>query len=87
MNFDLPVSIHTQLYQLPFQEFWSVQLIYKLPDATPDHVCHQFEMAYQFVLQSRYQRQVTSLGLPPPLLSFSPPKGTCFTADESHNVG
>ena len=51
MNSDLPVPIHTQSHQLPFQEYWSVRVIHKLPDGTPDHVCRQFEMVYQLVLQ------------------------------------
>ena len=42
----LSVSIHTQYYQLPFQECWSVCVIHKLPDATPNQVCHQYEMAF-----------------------------------------
>jgi hypothetical protein len=50
---DLPVSMHIQYHQLPFQECWSVCVIHKLPDATPDHVHCQFDMAYQFVLQSQ----------------------------------
>jgi hypothetical protein len=33
--------------------YWSLHVIRKLPDATPDHVCCQFKMAYQLVLQSR----------------------------------
>jgi len=35
VNCDLPVPIHTQSHQLPFQEFWSIRVIHKLPDATP----------------------------------------------------
>ena len=47
INSDLPVPIHTQSHQLPFQEWWSVHVIYKLLDTTPDHVCRQFETVYQ----------------------------------------
>ena len=49
-NPDLPVTIQTQSHQIPFQERWSVSVIHKLPDSTPDHI--QFETAYQLVLQS-----------------------------------
>ena len=51
-NPDLPVAIHTQSHQIPFQEYWSVCVIHKLSDSTPDHIC-RFETAYQLVLQSR----------------------------------
>ena len=50
-NPDLPVAIHTQSHQIPFQECWSVSVIHKLPDSTPDHIRRQFETAYQLVLQ------------------------------------
>ena len=30
-NPDLPVAIHTQFHQIPFQECWSVSVIHKLP--------------------------------------------------------
>ena len=33
-NPDLPVAIHTQSHQIPFQECWSVSAIYKLADST-----------------------------------------------------
>ena len=52
VNFDLPVPIHTQTHQLPFQECWSVRVIYELLDAIPDHVRGKFEMVYQLVLKS-----------------------------------
>ena len=32
----------------------NVSVIHKLTDSTPDHICHQFETAYQLVLQSRH---------------------------------
>ena len=51
-NPDLPVAIHNQSHQIPFQECWSEGVIHKLPDSTPDHIRHQFETAYQLVLQS-----------------------------------
>ena len=35
-NPDLPVAIHTQSRLIPFQECWSVTVIHKLPDSTPD---------------------------------------------------
>ena len=54
LNPDLPVAIHTQSHQIPFQKCWSVSVIHKLPESTPDHICCQFETAYQLVLQSRH---------------------------------
>jgi len=48
MKSNLPVPIHTQSLQLPFQECWSVRVIHKHPDAIPDH---QYETAYQLVLK------------------------------------
>ena len=54
LNPHLPVAIHTQSYQIPFQECWSVSVIHKLPDSTPGHIRCQFETAYQLVLQSRH---------------------------------
>ena len=47
VNSDLPVPIHNQSHQLPFQECWSVRIIHKFPKAIPDHVFCQFETAYQ----------------------------------------
>ena len=51
-NPDLPVAIHTQSHQITFQDCWSVSIIHKLPDSTPDHICRHFEIAYQLLLQS-----------------------------------
>ena len=53
-NTNLPVAIHTQSHQIPFQECWSVSVIHKLPASTLDHICRQFETAYQLVIQSRH---------------------------------
>ena len=50
----LPVAIHTQSHQISFEECWSVSVVHKLPDSNPDHICRQFETAYQLVLQSRH---------------------------------
>ena len=50
----MEVAIHTQSHQIPFQKCWSVSVIHKLPDSTPDHIRCQFETAYQLVLQSRH---------------------------------
>ena len=52
VNSDLPVPIHTQSLQLPFQECWSIRVIHKLPEATPNHIRRQYKMAYQLVLKS-----------------------------------
>ena len=98
VNSDLLVPIHTQSHQLPFQECWSIHIIHKLPDTTPDHIRHQFETAYLLVLQTRQSLVltfITSLGLPcHPTLPF-PPLATPAkvmvslipTADESNSVG
>ena len=59
-NLDLPVAIHTQSHLIPFQECWSVSVVHKLSDCTPDHICRQFETAYQLVLQSRYTSDLNS---------------------------
>ena len=46
------VKYHTQSHQLPFHECWSVCVIHKLPDATPNQLCRQYETANQLVLKS-----------------------------------
>ena len=53
-NPDLPVAIHTQSHHIPFHECWSVSVIHKLQDSTPNHIRRQFETAYQLILQSRH---------------------------------
>ena len=57
-NPDLPVGIHTQSHQIPFQECLSVSVIHKLPYSTPDYICRQFEAAYQLILQSQHTPSV-----------------------------
>ena len=54
MKQNLPVAINTQSHQIPFQEYWSVSVIHKLPDFTPDHIHRQFETANQLVHKSRH---------------------------------
>ena len=51
-NPGLLVAVHTQSHQIPFQDCWSIIIIHKPPYSTPDHICCQFEIAYQLVLQS-----------------------------------
>ena len=63
----LPVAIHTQSHQIPFQDCWYVSIIHKLPDSTPDHIRRQFEIAYQLVLQSRHTHLLT----PSPSYTYS----------------
>ena len=41
-------------YYYPFQACWSVNVIHKLPDSTPDHIHCQYQTAYQLVLHSRH---------------------------------
>ena len=66
-NPDLPVTIHTQSHQIPFQEYWSVSVVHKLPDSTPDHIPRQFETAYQLILKLCHTPDSTSINHPPPL--------------------
>ena len=68
-NPDLPVAIHTQSHQIPFQECWSVSIIHKLPDSTQDHICRQFVTTYQLVLQSWHTPVSTSVNPPHPTLA------------------
>ena len=53
-NPDLPVVIHIQSHHIRFQGCWSVSGIHKLPYSTPDHICRQFETAFQLILQWRH---------------------------------
>ena len=68
-------EINRCLYWETFQECWSVCIIHKLPDDGPDHVCRQFEMSHQLVLQSRQSPSINihylTLLLPIPF-TFSP---------------
>ena len=57
-NSELPVTIYTQSHQIPFQEYWSVSVIHKLPNSTPDHIRHQFETTYQLILQSHHNHDL-----------------------------
>ena len=67
------------------------------PWCNPNHVCRQFEMAYQLLLQS-WQSPGINIWNPhsasPIPTSLLPPSGTCkrygqsiSTADESHSIG
>ena len=50
-----PTSCHPHsIQQIPFQECWSVSVIHRLPDSTPEHIRRQFETTYHFILQSRH---------------------------------
>ena len=64
-NSDLPVAIHTQSHQIPFQGCWSLSVVHKLADSTPDHIHRLFETAYQFILQSCHTPDSTSITPPP----------------------
>ena len=47
-----PVAIHTQSHQIPFQKCWSVRVIHKLPDSTPDHIhCAIHTQSHQIPFQ------------------------------------
>ena len=52
MGLGMDGNRYTQSYQISFQDCWSDSIIHKLPDSTPDHISHQFEIVYQLVLQS-----------------------------------
>ena len=51
-NADGPAFLKRELVGLGV-ECWSIRVIHKLPDTTPDHVRRQHETAYQLVLKSR----------------------------------
>ena len=79
-------------YPIPFQECWSVSVIYKLPSSTPDHIHHQFETKYKLVLQSHHTPGLNML-TPSPLSSPSPQQHLQFlvslfysTAEEGNSV-
>ena len=69
-NPDLPVAIHTQSQQIPFQECWSVSVIHKLPDSISDHIRHQFETAYH--LSSNPDTPPVSTSVNPPNSTLAP---------------
>ena len=73
VNSDLPVLIHTQSRQLPFQECWSIRIIHKLPDATLTMSTTNLKRHINLFNpnSSQYQHLVTSLGLPYPYFPFS----------------
>ena len=78
LDTDLPVAIYTQSHQIPFQECWTVSVIHKLPNSTPDHICCQFETANQLVLQSRH---IHSLNInQPPSPTLAPAALTIFVS-------
>ena len=65
----------TQSHQNPFQECWSVSVIHKLPNSTSDHIRHQFQTAYQLLLQSHH-----TPGLNIPLFHPRPTALTIFVS-------
>ena len=53
-NLPIPVAIHTKSHQLPFDCCWNVCVLHNLPPNI-NHIIHcHLELAYQFVLSSRY---------------------------------
>ena len=56
----------------PFPGMLVRRVIYKLPDATPNHVRRQYEMAYQLVLKSCQFPSESLTWPPPPLFPFFP---------------
>ena len=72
LNSELPVAIHTQS-----QECWSVSVIHKLPNSTPDHIRCQFEAAYQLISSNMTHSWTQhSLTPPPPSPFHRCPSGT-----------
>ena len=68
-SWDSVARFQTKVHNLLFRGFdtwdinilvsyWSVSVIHKLPDSTPDHIRRQFETAYQLVLQSRHTQEL-----------------------------
>ena len=75
VNSDLPVSIHTQSHQLPFQECWSIHVIHKLLGATQTMSAANLKRHIYLYLNPTNSLVSTfdSLTRPPPLLRvFSP---------------
>ena len=75
VNSDLPVPIHTQSHQLPFQECWSVHIIHKLPNATLTPSAANTKCiptSFKIPPIPRYQHLIASLGLPHPYFPFHP---------------
>ena len=70
-NPDLPVAIHTQSHQVPFQKCWSVSVIHKLPDSTPDHICRQLKLHTN--LSYNHDTTLISISVNPP--TFHPRLG------------
>ena len=89
-NSDLPVAIHTQSHQIPFQGCWSLSVVHKLADSTPDHIHRLFETAYQFILQSCHIPDSMSINppIPPSPQQHLQSLISLFysTAEEGHNV-
>ena len=75
VNSYLLVPIHTKSNHLPFRECQSIQVIHKLPDATPDHVHQQIGNSLPTCTSIQTGRSIqtvslvlksTNLTLPPP---------------------
>ena len=70
-NPDLPVAIHTQSHQIPFQDCWSISVIHKLPDPSPT----TFAVNWKQHTNSSFNH-VT----PPNLISINPSSSTLAPA-------
>ena len=84
------VTYYTRSHQFPFLVYWSIQIIQKLFDATPNHVYRPFKIVSQLLLQSRQ-----SSGKISPLFSLTPLPvyqhhlifQALSTEDENHSAG
>jgi hypothetical protein len=71
---DLLLPIHTQSHQLPFQKFWSVCVIHKLPVATPTMPAVNLKWHINFYFNVNHLPVSTSdnsLSLPHPSFPFT----------------
>jgi len=74
----LPVIIITKSHQLPFNPCWNVCVLHNLPPNTNHITRHHLELAYQFVMSSRYSPDINVRWFPFnfPFLSRNPSGGT-----------
>jgi hypothetical protein len=76
VNVDLPVPIHTQFHQLPFQECWGLSVSFAnswMPSLTMSAANLKCHINLYFNLTvPRYQYLINSLSLPQPYFPFPP---------------
>ena len=75
VNSDLPIPIHTQSHRFPFNECWSIRVIYKLQDATPNYVPSNLKRHINLYFNPYsllVSTSITSFGLPNLYFTFPP---------------